>query len=213
MTISGPTQVSGLLVVRWIGADKDSDGHSYYPKEAACLGSLCYGGIDRMPWFELDEAFYRGTLPGDISRLRASLTEANEDLTGIRLCQDLRTALALLEYSNRSETKNELIALRSDKLARVKGAMKLDNSLCTWLGYDVVSLGNWSLLRDGLFRSPASFPGWEKMINESGLLIDPELSESIIELYEAASRAGQVEELPGSLYGIDVIEVGKVMKQ
>ena len=208
---SNATQkISGFLVVRKAGMDQDSEGRAFYGAQPSCLGALCYGGIDRMPWFDLDEEFYAGTLPERVALLRKTLDLSNDDLTGIRLCKDWATARALLEFDERARLVNEIVCLRSEKLAAIKGAAGSDVPAVRWVGYDLVSLGNWSLLREGLFRAPVSFPGWEQALNESGLLPSPESADEYLRLYEAAARAGRVEELPGSLYGFDVIEVGRV---
>lgn len=210
--ISDATQkISGFLVVRKAGRDTDPEGRAFYGAQPSCLGALCYGGIDRMPWFDLDEEFYAGTLPERVALLRKSLDLSNDDLTGIRLCKDWPTAHALLAFDERSRFVNEIICVRSRKLAAIKGTVGSDVPGVRWDGYDLVSLGNWSLIREGLFRSPSAFPGWEKVLNESGLLPSPELADVYLQLYEAAARAGRVEELPGSLYGFDVIEVGRLI--
>ena len=208
---NGTQKISGFLVVRKAGIDQDPEGRAFYGAQPSCLGALCYGGIDRMPWFDLDEEFYAGTLPEGMALLRKSLELSNDDLTGIRLCKDWPTARALLEFDERARLVNEIVCLRSAKLAAIKGTLESDVPAVRWEGYDLVSLGNWSLLREGLFRSPASFPGWEKVLNESGLLPSPESAGEYLRLYEAAAGAGRVEELPGSLYGFDVIEVGRVV--
>lgn len=204
-------QVSGFLVVRKIGMDGDPEGRAFYPTEASCLGSLCYGGIDRMPWFDLDEEFYSGTLPESVNALREALSRSNDDLTGLRLCKDLTAALTLLEFDDHSRRVNELVAVRSNMLAGIKGTVDFDTARGLSLGYDLVSLGNWSLIREGLFQSPECFGGWEQVVNEFGLLRAPAAAREYSELYEAAALAGKVEELPESPYGIDLIEILKVL--
>ena len=211
MSSDATQKISGFLVVRKAGMDKDPEGRAFYSTQPSCLGALCYGGIDRMPWFDLDEEFYAGTLPERVALLRKSLELSNDDLTGIRLCRDWPTAHALLEFDERARLVNEIVCLRSAKLAAIKGTVESDVSAVRWDGFDLVSLGNWSLIREGLFRSPSSFPGWEKVLNESGLLPSPASADEYLLLYEAAARSGHVEELPGSLYGFDVIEVGRLV--
>jgi hypothetical protein len=205
------SQVNGFLVVRRIGMDRDPGGRAFYPAQASCIGALCYGGIDRMPWFDLDEEFYNGTLPASVKPLREALDRPDGDLTGLRLCQDLSAARSLLEFNDHSRQVNELIAVHSDKLAEIKGTLDFDGAKGLPLGFDIVSLGNWSLIREGLFRSPSFFHKWKHVVNEFGLLHAPAAAHEYVGLYETAALAGEVEELPGSLYGIDVIEVKKVL--
>lgn len=163
-----------------------------------------------MPWFTIDEEFYNNALPEAIARLRARLREENPDLSGIQVCKDLAAARTLLEWSNRQGWDNELVVVRSAKLAELKGTIPFAEERAAWLGYDVVSLGHWSLLRDGLFTSPAAFPGWDSRLNAAGLVPSPALAAEYARTYAAASREGLVEELPRSPYGIDAVELGRV---
>lgn len=189
--------VSGFLVVRLPALNRDPAGrYPAFPAHAPCLGHLCYGGVDRMPWFEIDEEFYSGTLPEAIKRLRARVREGNPDFSGISVCKDLLVARTLLEYSNRHGQSNELVAIRSARLAEIKGTILFDKSHAMWLGYDVVSLGHWSLLSGGLFMSPTAFPGWESRVNGAGLFSSPTLSDEYARAYEIATARGAVEDPP-----------------
>lgn len=165
-----------------------------------------------MPWFDIDEDLYAGGLPANIEQARKLIEEDNADFYGIELCKDLSTALALLDYSNRSGIANELIALRSEVLADIKGTIDLDPSLVSWDGYDIVLVGGWSLLRDGLFTSPSSFTGWETALTASGLFSSPSIADDYIRAYEAAVLKGTVEGLSDS-YEVDIVQVGKLHKR
>jgi len=189
--------------------DKDPEGRAFSSKEAACIGELCYSGIDRMAWFDLDEEFYKGTLPSAIQQLRQSLVASNDDFTGMKICKDLEMCKSLLEFSNLVEPQNEFIVVRSPMLTDVKGAIEIDEDSYIWLGYDCVSLGNWSLLREGLFRSPGSFAEWATIVNEHGLLPSPTLVDDYVRLYAGAAATDQVEEVPVSPYGISPVEIGR----
>lgn len=207
-------RVAGFMVVRVPELNKDAEGRGVFSKLAPCIGGICYGGIDRMPWFEIDELFYNGTLPETLARERKLLRKSNNDFSGIDLCRDLELALELLLYSNSLYNANELIAVVSDKLIELKGGINFDRSRATWLGYDVVALGQQSLLNDGLFAVPAAFPGWEKQINEFGLFSSQDEARAFVNAYEEASSKGKVEEINEDFvsfgYEIDVIEVGRI---
>ena len=116
-----------------------------------------------------------------------------------------------MNHSNRLQAANELIAIRSEKLTEIKGAIDFDMSTVSWIGYDVLILGDFSLLREGLFTLPSSFPGWEERLNESGLFSSRALVDEYIRAYEAASLKGAIEQLPAdTAYGIDMVEVGRL---
>lgn len=171
-----------------------------------------------MPWFDIDEHQYANALPEPILCARQLIRLDNDDLSGIEVCRDLDMAIMLLHYSNRSNNANELIAVRSDALTALKGEVVLDASQVEWLGYDVIALGQQSLLHDGLFAMPTAFPGWQEQINPYGLLPALGLVEPYIAAYQAAARAGQVEdiadiaeELAGAGYTVAAIQIGRVL--
>ena len=207
--------MSGIQLVRLPHLNADPYQRGAYAVRAPRLGGILYGGLDRMPWFDVDEEYYAGTLPAGLATARTKLKKNNSDFTGIELCQDLTQALELLRYANRSTRKNELIAVRSERLARIKGAVDLRSPSAKWIGYDVVGLGEWSLIREGLFAVPSAFAGWETELNEDGLFPLPAKAAAYARAYLGASRAGLVEELAaigtgeGEL-GIDTIEVARI---
>ena len=204
--------ISGFLVVRLPHLTFDKDGKGVFPKKPIQLGQIFYGGIDRMPWFDVDEHYYTGTLPPNYVSAKMILKEKNRDFTGIELCYDIHSAQSLLEYSNREEVRNELIALRSEKLMTVKGNPAAENPQnLEWLGYDLIALGHWSLLRDGLFVSPSYFGRWTPYLNENGLISDPTILDDFVCDYSVAAGKQAVEELPDEVYGFDAIQVGRVV--
>ena len=212
MTMQNLIRVNGFLVVRLPHLNRDQAGRGVYPAQPPVLGTIHYGGIDRMPWFDIDEDLYAGVLPANIRQARQLIEEGNnDDFTGIKLCKDLDTALALLKHSNRLEAANELIVIRSEKLTEIKGAIDFDMSKVSWIGYDVLILGDFSLLREGLFTLPSSFPGWEELLNQSGLFSSRALFDEYVRAYKVASLKGAIEQLPDTtVYGIDMVEIGKV---
>src|SRR5205809_13260 len=92
-------RVNGFMVVRVPHLNRDLEGRGAFPETAPCLAETCYGGIDRMPWFEIDELWYKGVLPEDIAQVRDLIQKANADFSDIYLCGDLELSITLLEYS------------------------------------------------------------------------------------------------------------------
>lgn len=201
------THVNGLLVLRRPEFNRDPDARGAFTAVAPCLDGRCYGGVDRMPWFDVDEALYAGTLPPEPRARWTALRERGADLTGLVLA-GLDDALALLEHSNRAGRVNEVAAVRGSRLGEVKGTLEIPVEV-EWLGWDVVSLGEWSLL-SVVFVVPAAFPGWPARINPAGLLESPEEGEALVAAYREAARRGEVEELGEAVLGIDFIRVGRV---
>lgn len=204
-----PDEICGLLVVRLPPLNRDADARGAYRDVAPCAGERCYGGIGRMPWFDVDEDAILGRLPPDVQRMWEALEADNTDISGISLSRDAAAARAMLAHANARGIANELIAVRSDLLAEVKGVMPARGMDLEWTGYDVFSLGGWSLL-ENLFWAPAAFPGWMETLNGDGLLPDAGRAHAFIDAYRAAERAGQVEEIPEEVLGTAIIEVARV---
>lgn len=204
-------RVSGYLVVRVPETNFDEQGRGAFPASAPCVEGICYGGIDRMPWFDVEDELYSGNLPADLKNIHDAIKKSNDDFTGLAICTDFQAALQLLEYSNRKVRRNELIALTSPKLSEIKGSFELHPQRVEWLGYDIVSLGNWSLLREGFFVQPDEFKDLRQRLTSAGLLSDLEIATAYVQDYLAASNKGHVEELPESSYGIESIYVGRVV--
>jgi hypothetical protein len=61
--------INGYLVVRKPSCGFDAKGRAGFRKTAARIGELFYGGMMRLPWFDLDEANYNGTLPSELRDL------------------------------------------------------------------------------------------------------------------------------------------------
>ncbi len=160
-----------------------------------------------MPWFDIEEDYYSNNLPPEIRTEFEKLRDANLDLTNIIICRDLDLASRMLSYSNRLVCRNEIIAIHSEKLARIKGAFFTEKSLVGFRGYDVVDLGHWSLLREGLFAVPECFVKWQQRLNSSGLLTSIDDTEEYIRDYKQEAMHGAVEDLAPVVYGIDPIEI------
>ncbi len=164
-----------------------------------------------MAWFDLDEDYYKKTLPNDLLEIRQSLARDNKDFSGIKLCYDLRVAKKVLEWSNREAVRNEVIAVRSQKLVEMKNkSLSLNSEEIDWLGFDFVSLGHWSLLGGGMFVSPSYFSRWQEYLNEHGLMSGESILREFASNYSAAAKKNSVEPIPDEVYGLEAIEIGRI---
>lgn len=189
----------------------DPSGRGAYSQFPPCINEICYGGIDRMEWFDIDEEFHKRDLPSAMEQKRQFILDQNNDFSGINVCHDLDTAIELLNYSNRLGVINELIVIQSSMLDQIKGTIELDDSLITWLGFDVVAIGYFSLLREGLFAHSSYFKEWHKLLNNHGLFSSEKIGYEYEKAYEIASQNDIVEEIPShNLYGIDCIRIGHI---
>lgn len=202
--------INGYMVVRLPHHNKDYlGGRGTYSADVPKMDSICYGGVERMPWFDIHEDLYSGVLPENIKHLWLLIRDNNADLPSISIVQDLDIALNLLTYSNRLKTHNELIAIRSDELIDLKGTTSISTQSISWIGYDVVALPEWSLLRAGIFHSQMPFLQWKKHVNAQGLFDSLSFIDDYVEAYYQASLENIVEET-WRLDKIAHIEVGRI---
>lgn len=200
------SSISGFMIVRLPNANFDAAGRGAFPSTPPRLGHIFYGGIDRMPWFDVDEALYDETLPPRLRGLRRQL-ESN-DFTGLDLATDLDDLKEMLAFSNRQHTRNEVVALHSAVLAQVKPTFDFPFGDIEWLGFDVAPLGNFSLLLEGLFAHPSLFERHLSALNPFGLLSTEEEVANYVDTYRALSDLGLVEGLVEEPYPVDAIHVG-----
>jgi len=203
---------SGYLAVRIPEFNYDEEGRGVYLKKPPKLGSVYYGGVFRMPWFDVEEDFFLGVLPKELVDLWKRLKKENNDFSGLHLCQNYSNATKMLAYSNRESVRNELIAVRSKVLSEIKNETTFSEVEVNidWLGYDIVAIGHWSLLEGGLFAAPSYFSHWTNRLNSHGLFSEDSFLEEYSNDYQRAALRNGVEALPSTVYGIDSIQIGKV---
>jgi len=64
--------ICGFLVLRRPEQNYDETCQPPYYLQAfpPCINNIYYSGIARVPWYELEENYYAGTLPKEMSQLR-----------------------------------------------------------------------------------------------------------------------------------------------
>src|SRR5262245_61928590 len=135
------------MVVRLPRLAEDELRRGAFARGVARIGDLYYGGVNRMPWFDVDEVRYSEEgLSGDLLELMRAIQDNRSYYSGLPIARDLAGALRLLKFSNRLEARNELIVLRSRELLRRKPGPLACPSAISWLGIDPFCLGDWSLL-------------------------------------------------------------------
>ncbi len=169
-----------------------------------------------MPWIELSDAKYSGILYEDLQSRYNEITTP-QDNSSTMTTRNLQEAIELLHYSNSLRPENELIVVISEKLSDLKGTVEFDRSKAEWLGYDSIALAEWSLLANGLFQRPSAFPGWVEQLNENGLFSSADTALKFGTAYLEASHRNEYEAEPlgedlfDKGYGIDAMEIGRVM--
>jgi hypothetical protein len=201
--------VAGFVVVRRPELNSLVEGRDLVPR----LGSIYYSGVDRQRWADVfDEDFYANRVPDEIRTMALALKENTRDFTGLDLCGNVEAASVLLAYSNRHEVSNELIVIRSPGLEEFKGSIEVECQV-NWIGYDIVAIGEWSLIGQGVFRNPDYFSAWLPRINPFGLFNDATLLVEYVSAYEKGVADGQAEPTAPRSAGLGILslEVGMVV--
>lgn len=206
------TIVCGFIVLRKPDQNYDDVPQApfYLHGTPPCINEICYSGIVRAPWYELDEGDFKGTLPDNLVKLSRELNETNQPYLDIKLFKDIDMAKEVLEYSNSIQNRYEIASIYSDKLADMKGIVKTNEDI-TWLGNDVFCYGYGSQLLDGLFSNPAEFSDTVSLINSNGLIDNIDSIESYVTFYNQISSSLNIEsivDIDPSLK--DVIRIGRV---
>jgi hypothetical protein len=155
------------------------------------LDSKTYRGVDRLPWEDLDDAYYAGTISEELLRVRDKIEAENKGLLGPRLIRDYSDALFVWQAF---EEKTEIIALWSPQLAQNTGSVSCNGELQP-IGFDCISLGEWSVLIRGAFYCSHEFSGLLGELNEYGLLKSDDDCDKLFSRYIELSRSGYVEPL------------------
>lgn len=166
-----------------------------------------YRGPDRNPWDIVDEAYWAGRLPLGL-RTHYERMKAERGLWWPTTCS-LNIATQLAEYSARITGESwEIVGVCSPYLASLGRTACVDAGAFSRFGLDVVSVGEWSLLR-ALIEAAQVGADIDGFLNEFGLLSESSSVSAIVRSYSSAVQAGQVEEigLHTAERGIEVVQV------
>jgi len=204
-------RISGFLVVRKPDFNYDKEGRGAFSTFAPKIGELYYAGIDRMPWFDIDEDYYSKELPEDILPLRNELNNNKWDFTDFKLMPDIKKAKKLLDYSNKKQRINELIAVYSEKIGLL-GDIDFFDADTGWLGVDIYCHGFGSLIREGIFTKPDLFADYSGNLNAYGLFSSDIVSiNQYIDFYIKYSAEDDIEPIHGAEEYLDKISISRVL--
>ena len=202
--------ICGYLVVR-----KPQHNFRGAPRseKAPEVGGVCYEGVNRIAWEDIAGSYYQHILLTTIHEQFRDILEQPHNARfdhGLLICKDLDQSYQLLQYCNRKEPLNELIAVYSRNLAGITGTIQVNRGLVEWIGYDLVQWGEISLLEEGYFVAPTHFLECEDFLNERKLVVAPDQSiiDTFARVYNQAAEARFVERNP--VDRIEAFSVGRV---
>lgn len=198
------------MVVRLPEANFDLLGRGAFSAVVPKVDGIYYGGFDRMPWFDVDEAYWGDGLPDDLRVIRKRAESG--DFTGLGLVFEIEEARQVLAFSNREEERNEIIAVYSKELGSIRSTITHPLGEIDWLGWDVAVPGSSSLLLDGVFWRPELFKERSHLLNKHGLLSSPEEVDRYVSAYRPLGEQNLVEPIMEHVYRLDAIRVGRVRR-
>ena len=156
-------------------------------------GSI-YRGPDRALWEKVDDDYYSGRLPPQLHMAYKSIK--SDDSRGIwwTTCKTLETVISFAEFENKKNHNVEPLAVWSPYLANTQSCQGWEEPRATLLGFDVISIGEWSLLRAiQECQHGAHCEDFEIKVNKAGLLSNSSSVREVENKYQKLASEGMVE--------------------
>lgn len=175
-------------------------------------GASQYRGVDRSPWDVVLSKYWSGDLPPSVKIHFEEMR--SRDLRGVwwpfaRTVSSLET---LFRYTSACGGDVSVVAVASRYLAAI-GIPTVRLPAGEQLGYDIVSPGEWSLLRVLCEEAPEAIGRNGLLLNSNGLLDCPASADAIVSLYHELAADGLVEEigadprLPVDVVGVAMADI------
>ena len=199
--------ILGFLVLRKPEQNFDELGRGAFSPHVPRIDSIYYGGVDRMEWFDIDEDFFNKSLPKKITEIRENVQKYNGLGSDIRVCTSIEETKMLLDYSNKSENRNEMVAIFYKNVDRnMQFVVEINAS---YMGCDLYCEGYGSMIKEGIFSEPDSFETFIPQLNKNGLFESRgDLIERYIDEYHSVSQRKNIEKMLG--LPIKKIEIYKI---
>ncbi|GAB4226120.1 MAG: hypothetical protein Tsb0021_01860 [Chlamydiales bacterium] len=176
-----------------------------------------YRGRDRNEWEELRYSEVSGFLPDSLLKIYKKMeTYSNQYSGGTYLTNDLQDAIKALKFSNECYPNgNEIIAIHSKIVTSIQGEFGTEATI-RWIGYDLVGIGEWSLIAHGVLDFDPMLEKWRHHLNEYGLFPEGDLmknwalAEELIRDYDQYAKQDRTEPMGPDKPSIDLMHIGIV---
>jgi len=148
-----------------------------------------YKGVDRHPWIDIENEIYNSGHTNSSQSNYFDKVAPYDQYLGLHCCNSLSSCLELYRIFG--------IDMKGKAIISIENIGSLSQSEFYFLGFDVWSCGEWSLLKEGLINCEDEFFSEVAKINKNGLLEDMESCEVFAKLYLEAVTRGLVEESSG----------------
>ena len=183
--------------------------NGYLVVDRAPQGTM-YAGPDRQPWKLVEDAFYANTLPPEFRQVYKRIR--NDESRGLLwwpTAQSLEDAVPLLHWSRDAGGRVELLGVNSPYMSAIGSRKRWVEPKAAFIGLDVISVGEWSLLRE-LLSTPRLVEAAQLCgMNSRGLLDEQNNAVVVQTLYRDWEHAGEVEPFApeGSGVIVECVEV------
>jgi hypothetical protein len=200
-------KIAGYIVVR----------KPYFNNEDLLVGKkltsnvdgVYYCGIDRLNWVDVDNMYLNNMLKLDQKNVYEKLRSSDNDFLGVRILRSISDAHFFGSLDKEQADKNEIIIVSGNSLNTSKGSMLVDSASVNWLGYDLVLLGGWSLIRHAVFENQQYHLLKVKGINDFGLFDNTNVEE-FIDAYNKLANLNVVDPLFDEYpLGVECIRIGR----
>ncbi len=193
--------ISGYAVVRKPAWNLEEIPHKDLILPAPRIGSIYYGGIERMLWEDADILHYAGSLAKEMELIWQELRTTVVEQQGLRTLKNRSKAEQILQCVNSTDEKNEMIYVESGSLDTEINEKENMKDL-EFLGLDIYMNGVGSMIMEGIFKHENIFSEFSNNLNTNGLFSDLGTVERYKLFYksESESKMDKLESFPRSMY-------------
>lgn len=166
---------------------------------------ISYFGLDRDPWWDFDDLFYSGQLAEKYERVHQKIIGSKLNSFSPGVCYEIHAAKEILELSNKTSIRNELIMIRA--LSEILESGEQANVL----GFDCYVDGYGSLLRLGIFQRVDIFSDFLPCLNINGMFNSSDQISKYIYAYLQRCAKGGLEPIDAEHSDIDIYLVSRVI--
>ncbi len=199
--------ISGYIIVR------KSQYEEAFPGGPALepFNGVHYNGVDRSIWADIEAFFMKEQTPQDmrLSKNYQAIKGSGYDASFFKIEKSINTVRALAQINAEIYQTNEILAVSSRYLNQIKHEKKAEGPI-TWLGYDIILLGGWSLVRHGIFENRLdSLIEKSSSLNPFGLFDNTDFLDHFLSEYHHLATIDKVDPLPPELI-LDYVRVGTI---
>ncbi|WP_314004464.1 hypothetical protein [Xanthocytophaga flava] len=176
------------------------------------VDSIYYQGFQRMEWYDVDTYFLEKRLPEKFMAKYEEIIKSEYFNLFVDLARTEEDVFLFMNLDEEIPVKNEVIVLSSPTLNAIYSGVFVSEDLVEWLGYDIWTLGGWSLIRHAIFENRQLCLLENNPVNEFGLFDTSESMAQFVQEYNALGSSDKVDPLIDGM-PVEAIRVGRLTIQ